>query len=105
MHGGAHARRGAWLLLLPTYEHPLSSFPACCFIDPCPSHPIFRYVPVHLGSLHQANALNLFTAVLMLLHALRPAVRGPISEAMGRYGAPLAALGVVSIGVAVTTHY
>lgn len=66
---------------------------------------MLRYVPVHLGSLHQANALNLFTAVLLLLHSLRPAVPGPFSVAMGRFGVPLAALGVVSIGVSVTTQY
>ena len=66
---------------------------------------LLEYVPVHLGSLHQANALNLFTAVLVALHALRPPSMGPISVALGRFGAPLAALGVLSIGVGVTTQY
>ena len=32
---------------------------------------LLYYVPVSLGSLHQANALTLFTAVVGLLHTLR----------------------------------
>ena len=66
---------------------------------------LLEYVPVPLGSAHQANALNLFTAVLLALHALRPATPGPISVAMGRFGAPLAAVGILSVGVAVTMNY
>ncbi len=58
-----------------------------------------------LGSAHQANALNLFTAVLLTLHALRPAQLGPVSVALGRFGAPLAAAAVASVGIAVTTQY
>ena len=32
---------------------------------------LLNHVPVSLGSLHQANALNLFTAVVGLMHVLR----------------------------------
>lgn len=38
---------------------------------------LLYYVPVSLGALHQANALNLFTAVIGLMHTLRvPKVGG-----------------------------
>ena len=63
---------------------------------------LLEYVPVHLGSLHQANALNLFTAVLLTLHALRPPVPGPFSRAVAVVGTPLAAATVASVGYAVT---
>ena len=66
---------------------------------------LLEYVPVHLGSLHQANALNLFTTVLLTLHSIRPPALGPLSLASARFGAPVAALGIMSIGMAVTTHY
>ncbi len=66
---------------------------------------LLEYVPVPLGSAHQANALNLFTAVLLTLHALRPAQPGPISRALGRFGAPVAAAAVASVGLAVTTQH
>jgi len=65
---------------------------------------LLDYVPVHLGSLHQANALNLFTAVLFLLHTLRPAHAGPLTRASARFGAPLAATLVASVGYAVTAQ-
>ena len=32
---------------------------------------LLNHVPVSLGSLHQANALNLFTVVVGLMHVLR----------------------------------
>ena len=66
---------------------------------------LLEYVPVHLGSLHQANALNLFTAVLITLHTLRPPSMGPISFLLGRFGAPVAALGILSVGWGVTAQY
>jgi cytochrome c oxidase assembly protein subunit 15 len=66
---------------------------------------LLEYVPVYLGSAHQANALNLFTAVLFTMHALRPAQKGPVGLAMARYGAPAAALLVGAIGLAVTTQH
>lgn len=40
---------------------------------------LLTYVPVSLGSAHQAGALTLFTVMLMLLHSLRrpkPALAG-----------------------------
>mmetsp|Transcript_7675 Transcript_7675/g.19050 ORF Transcript_7675/g.19050 Transcript_7675/m.19050 type:complete len:553 (-) Transcript_7675:242-1900(-) len=63
---------------------------------------LLEYVPVHLGSAHQANALNLFTAVLAALHALRPATPGPVAAAVGRLAAPVSVAAVAAIGVAVT---
>jgi cytochrome c oxidase assembly protein subunit 15 len=58
-----------------------------------------------LGSAHQANALNLFTAVLLTLHCVRPAVPGPVSAALARFGAPVAAAAVAAVGLAVTRQH
>jgi cytochrome c oxidase assembly protein subunit 15 len=66
---------------------------------------LLSYVPVHLGSAHQANALTLFTAMLVTLHSLRPAEMGPLSLSLARFGTPAAALAVLSVGLAVTTNY
>uniref|UniRef100_A0A7R9V020 Cytochrome oxidase assembly protein n=1 Tax=Chlamydomonas euryale TaxID=1486919 RepID=A0A7R9V020_9CHLO len=65
---------------------------------------LLEYVPVPLGSAHQANALNLFTAVLLTLHTLRPSVPGALSVAIARVSAPVTAAAVAAVGVAVTTH-
>lgn len=47
---------------------------------------LLYHVPVSLGSLHQANALNLFTAVIGLMHALR------VPKGFGSGGTALAAV-------------
>lgn len=62
---------------------------------------LLEAVPVPLGSAHQANALNLFTAVLVALHALRPADPSQISRALSRASAPaaLAFISMIAIGV------
>lgn len=65
---------------------------------------LLEAVPTHLGSMHQANALNLFTATLALLHALRPPVPGPWVAAAGPWAAPVAALAVGGIGYTVATQ-
>ncbi len=65
---------------------------------------LLEYVPVHLGSAHQANAMNLFTAVLVTLHTLRPPQPGAVSRAIARFGAPLVVCAVAAVGVAVTVN-
>lgn len=65
---------------------------------------LLEAVPVPLGSAHQANALNLFTAVLLTLHTLRPAQPGPVVAAVGRLAAPAAIMAVAGIGIAVTNQ-
>ncbi|KAF5843191.1 hypothetical protein DUNSADRAFT_1618 [Dunaliella salina] len=65
---------------------------------------LLEMVPPHLGSAHQANALNLFTAVLWTLHALRPSMPGPRAASLSRFVTPAAITGVLGIGVAVTTN-
>ena len=66
---------------------------------------LLECVPVPLGSAHQANALNMFTAALLgvqALHGPRPATPGPFCVASG---VPLAAVSILSAGVAVTMNY
>lgn len=76
----------------------------CCVQFALGIYTLLEYVPVHLGSLHQANALNLFTAVLIALHAVRPTTPGPVAAAVGKVATPLAVAAVASIGYAVTTQ-
>mmetsp|Transcript_27682 Transcript_27682/g.51123 ORF Transcript_27682/g.51123 Transcript_27682/m.51123 type:complete len:481 (-) Transcript_27682:228-1670(-) len=60
---------------------------------------LLMYVPTSLGSLHQANALNLFTAVLATLHALRaPGTKGC------KFVAPLAAAATAGVGYIVVNQ-
>lgn len=66
---------------------------------------LLEYVPTHLGSAHQANALNLFTIVLATLHALRPSAPGPTAAMIGKLSGPVAVAAVGAIGVAVTQQY
>ncbi|KAL6747195.1 cytochrome oxidase assembly protein-domain-containing protein [Haematococcus lacustris] len=63
---------------------------------------LLAYVPVHLGSAHQANALNLFTAVLITLHALRPGSAGLLPATLGPWVTPAAMASVAGLAVAVT---
>jgi cytochrome c oxidase assembly protein subunit 15 len=62
---------------------------------------LLEAVPVALGSAHQANALNLFTAVLVTLHALRPTDPSLMTRALSRASAPaaLAFISMVAVGV------
>jgi hypothetical protein len=52
--------------------------------------------------LSQANALNLFTVVLLMLHALRPAHAGPLAVQAARWVTPSAMVAVGGIALAVT---
>ncbi|KAJ9516738.1 hypothetical protein QJQ45_027143, partial [Haematococcus lacustris] len=61
---------------------------------------LLAYVPVHLGSAHQANALNLFTAVLIALHALRPGSAGLLPATLGPWVTPAAMASVAGLAVA-----
>lgn len=65
---------------------------------------LLQYVPVSLGSLHQANALNLFTAVLALLHACRPPAPAAAAAALAPYVTPAAAVAVGLIGYTVASQ-
>ncbi|GFR49456.1 hypothetical protein Agub_g11516, partial [Astrephomene gubernaculifera] len=58
---------------------------------------LLQYVPVPLGSAHQANALNLFTAALALLHACRPPLPAG-GGALAPLVTPAAVLAVGGIG-------
>ncbi|KAG2446761.1 hypothetical protein HYH02_008322 [Chlamydomonas schloesseri] len=63
---------------------------------------LLEYVPVPLGSAHQANALNLFTAALALLHACRPpAPGGVLGPALAPLVTPAAVAAVGAVGYAV----
>lgn len=62
---------------------------------------LLTYVPVSLGSAHQAGALTLFSVALALMHSLRPAVRrapGPLSA----FVTPAVAALVMGVGYSVT---
>lgn len=50
----------------------------------------------------QANALNLFAAVLMTLHALRPAQATQAARVAATWATPAAMTAVAGVGVAVT---
>ena len=63
---------------------------------------LLEIVPAHLGSLHQANALTLFTAVLIAVHASRLPTPGPLSVGAAKAAAPLALLLISAVAVAVT---
>lgn len=65
---------------------------------------LVQKVPVTLGTLHQANSLHSLTAVLVLLHTLRPMHPGPMSHALATWGTPLAAAAVGIVGWAVSTQ-
>jgi cytochrome c oxidase assembly protein subunit 15 len=64
---------------------------------------LLHYVPVSLGSAHQAGALTLFTLALALLHAVRPLQPGRVALALGRAAAPAALALTAAVGVGVTT--
>ena len=64
---------------------------------------LLTYVPVELGSAHQAGALTLFTLLLALLYSLRAAPRPDLIPALAaRWTTPAAAAAVLGIGGAVT---
>ncbi|KAG2494105.1 hypothetical protein HYH03_007744 [Edaphochlamys debaryana] len=65
---------------------------------------LLQYVPTALGSAHQANALNLFTAALALLHACRPPQPSPAAAAMAPLVTPAAVLLVGSVGYLIATQ-
>jgi hypothetical protein len=51
----------------------------------------------------QANALNLFTAVLFALHALRPGHYSPAAAAAARWVAPVAVTSIAGIAYSVVS--
>ena len=59
---------------------------------------LLTYVPVSLGSAHQAGALSLFTISLALIHSLRSPTASALHGAMAKFANPLAAACVVGIG-------
>lgn len=61
---------------------------------------LLLYVPVELGSAHQAGALTLFTVLLGLLHATQPAGGTPLW--LAKSASPIAAVATLGIGYAVT---
>jgi hypothetical protein len=63
---------------------------------------LLTYVPVSLGAAHQANALTLFTSMLVLLHTLRPTNPSAAALAVSRVAPPLAVLATAAIATAVT---
>jgi heme A synthase len=63
---------------------------------------LLTYVPVPLGAAHQAGALTLFTAVLALMHAVRPAHPSAAALAVSRLAPPVAVVATAAIAAAVT---
>uniref|UniRef100_A0A383VMG5 Uncharacterized protein n=1 Tax=Tetradesmus obliquus TaxID=3088 RepID=A0A383VMG5_TETOB len=63
---------------------------------------LLTYVPVSLGAAHQAGALALFTAVLTLMHSVRPASPSAAALAVSRLAQPVAVLATAAIATAVT---
>lgn len=63
---------------------------------------LLTYVPVSLGAAHQAGALALFTAVLTLMHSVRPASPSAAALAVSRLAPPVAVLATAAIATAVT---
>jgi heme A synthase len=63
---------------------------------------LLTYVPVSLGAAHQAGALALFTAVLTLMHSLRPANPSAAALAVSRLAPPVAVVATAAIATAVT---
>lgn len=57
---------------------------------------LMLYVPISLGSAHQANAMVVFTVCLALLHSLRGQPRAATQLAM--WATPAAMASVLSIG-------
>ena len=59
---------------------------------------LLTYVPVSLGSAHQAGALTLFSVVLALMHSLRrPLALNGTGPLIGRLFTPLAAIATVGV--------
>ena len=63
---------------------------------------LLTYVPVELGSAHQAGALALFTTTLLLLHRLRPLLPPASAAVMQRVLTPAAVAAVAAVAVGVT---
>lgn len=66
---------------------------------------LLTYVPASLGAAHQAGALALFTAVLGLMHSLRPAHPVASALAVSRLAPPVAVIATAAIAAAVTQVY
>lgn len=88
-----------------TARHSHTTF--CCSIS-CPWQvtlgitTLLTYVPVSLGAAHQSGALALFTAVLVLMHSLRPASPSAAALAVSRLAPPVAVVATAAIAAAVT---
>ena len=66
---------------------------------------LLTYVPPALGAAHQAGALTVFTVVLGLLHAVRPAAPSAAALAVSRMAPPLALVGTAAVATAVVSQY
>lgn len=66
---------------------------------------LLTYVPPALGAAHQAGALTVFTVLLGLLHAVRPARPSAAALAVSRLAPPLALVGTAAVATAVVTQY
>jgi cytochrome c oxidase assembly protein subunit 15 len=63
---------------------------------------LLLYVPVPLGAAHQAGAMGVFTCVLGLLHALRPAAPSAAARLAARAAPPLGLAATAAAGYVVT---
>lgn len=60
---------------------------------------LLTYVPVSLGTAHQAGALTLFTLMLGLLYSIKPApTLRPFRLLVHKYGTPTAMAAVLGVG-------
>jgi cytochrome c oxidase assembly protein subunit 15 len=66
---------------------------------------LLTYVPPTLGAAHQAGALTVFTALLALLHGVRPVNPSQGALMVSRFAPPLALVGTAAIATAVVTQY
>jgi len=63
---------------------------------------LLMYVPVSLGSAHQAGALTLFSVVLALIHSVRsPRALGSVLPLAARMFTPVAAVATLGVWSAV----
>jgi heme A synthase len=80
---------------------PPLTVPLCCVQVSLGITTLMTYVPVSLGSAHQAGALTLFSVAVALLHSVRPTNPAGLARLLATSGTPVAAVGVLGIGAAV----
>jgi cytochrome c oxidase assembly protein subunit 15 len=105
------AATGAWLAhrRLPLPGSASALLAAAAAVTACQAGlgvaTLLTYVPPTLGTAHQAGALTVFTVLLALLHAVRPAQPSALALAASRLAPPLALAGTAAIATAVVTQY